>query len=296
MGLFARKGANKETQIDLVGGLGNQLFGFIAGKYLEQVLGHSVVFNTWHIPRGLTNHGVTVEGRNLDGTFRSIPPAPVWKKPFQRKFGSKDLGWNPHLASVEKGTRVEGYFQTWRYFQALDPGLKSRDNLIVSAGPSSWLQENIELANSVKPFILHFRRGDYKKVPEVMGLLGREYYLKAITEIQERFGNSEIWLFSDEPDLAEDFFKDFDIKFRIISPPPDTDPGESLVLMTYGHGHIISNSTFAWWGAFLSPTSQIVIAPKPWFPQLKAPQDFFPENWVLLDHSWGLSNTSASSN
>ncbi len=82
----------KPTQINLVGGLGNQLFGYIAGKYLEKLFGHNVVFNTWRIPKGLTDHGVTVEARNLEGEFRRIAPYPNWKKKFQTNFRSANPG------------------------------------------------------------------------------------------------------------------------------------------------------------------------------------------------------------
>lgn len=286
---FARDRSHDETQVDLVGGLGNQLFGYIAGKYLEEVKGHNVIFNTWHIPRGLTSHAVSVEGRNLEGEFRSIPPAPKWKKPFHKSFGSKDPGWEPKFASVRQGARVEGYFQTWKYMDALDEAPLSRNRLIPQSGPSAWLQENIDFAISAGPFVLHFRRGDYKNVLGGAVLLGRDYYVKALGEIRKRFDNPDIWIFSDEPQLARRFFRDLGDDFRIIDPPSETDAGESMVLMAFGHGHIISNSTFAWWGAHLSPTCQIVIAPSPWMPGRDAPQDLFPKNWVLLDHNWGAA-------
>lgn len=278
-----------ETQINLVGGLGNQLFGYVAGKYLEQVRGHRVVFNTWHIPRGLTDHGVTVEGRNLEGKFKSIPPASHWKTPFQKNFGSKNPGWSPALARVGRGTGVNGYFQTWKYADALDENIFSRDHLISREGSSAWLQENIESAKSLKPFMLHFRRGDYKKVPDFMGLLGRDYYLKALAELREKFENPAVWVFSDEPQLARNFFKNLGDEFRFIIPPPVSDPGESLVLMTYGRGHMISNSSFAWWGAYLSPESQIVTAPTPWLRAPDDPHDLFPKNWLLIEHSWNTA-------
>ncbi len=154
-------------------------------------------------------------------------------------------------------------------------------------GPSGWLERNIETARSVEPIMLHFRRGDYKKVPQFMGLLERDYYLKALAEIKKRFGNPPVWIFSDEPELADRFFRNLDGNFKIVCPPQGVDPGDSLILMTYGQGHIISNSTFAWWGAYLSPESQIVAAPTPWLRAPDDPEDLFPNNWLLIEHSWG---------
>lgn len=290
---FSGKGSSQETQVDLVGGLGNQLFGYAAGKYLEQVHGHRVVYNTWHIPRGITDHNVSVEGRLLEGTFRSVPPGPPWAEFFQRNFRAGNPGWNAELDSVKEGTRVKGYFQTWRYNRALRPGTVTRDLLVKIGGPSSWLQESIECAKTTAPFVLHFRRGDYLKVQEIMGLLGRDYYSEALGHVEEKFGNPKIWIFSDDVCLAKRFFKDLGGNLNFVTPPPKSDPAESLILMTYGQGHIISNSTFAWWGASLSPTSELVIAPSPWLKGLSDPQDLYPAGHRIIQHNWVGINPSS---
>ena len=277
----------RKTQINLVGGLGNQLFGYMAGKYLEEICGHRVVFNTWHISRGLTDHGVSLEGRGLPGNFISKPPPPRWARLTQRPYRSKDLGWDPNLQMLRRGRVVEGHFQTWKYRNALEKVVPSRREVLLRGSQSSWLSHLLELAQNKKPVIVHFRRGDYKKVPEAMGLLGKYYYRKALNALPDGLRSSPVWIFSDEPKLAREFFADFTTELLFIDPPKDNDPGESLFLMSQGHGHVISNSTFAWWGAALSETSSFVMAPSPWLRGYETPRDFFPEGWILVEHEWG---------
>lgn len=276
----------RNTQINLVGGLGNQLFGYTAGKFLEQVGGHRVVFNTWHISKGLTNHGATIQGRSLTGDFQSIPPQAKWVRNFRPHYQSRVLGWDPSVATIRTGSQVNGYFQSWKYFDGISDSSISRSSLLKESSGSPWFIDMRQKAEKIEPIILHFRRGDYRKVPEAMGLLGKDYYRDAIDRVPSNLNGHSIWVFSDEPDAAEDFLRFSDQDLTIIKPPENSDPGESLVLMTYGVGHIVSNSTFAWWGAFLSPSSQFVTAPTPWLRGFDDPEYFYPKSWILVDHTW----------
>lgn len=139
--------------------------------------------------------------------------------------------------------------------------------------------------------VLHFRRGDYVKVSKFMGLLGSDYYRQALERIPESLSHRPIWVFSDEPEEAKRFFSGWRNNFRFIVPPSTSEPGESLVLMSYGHGHIISNSTFAWWAATLSPTSKFVSVPQPWLKGNSDPEELFQDSWFVIPHDWDLKST-----
>jgi hypothetical protein len=65
------KELRSSIKVQLVGGLGNQLFCYSFGKYLEQ-LGHKVIFDTSEVDRGYTKHGVFLESLDLEGDFRNV--------------------------------------------------------------------------------------------------------------------------------------------------------------------------------------------------------------------------------
>jgi hypothetical protein len=109
---------------------------------------------------------------------------------------------------------------------------------------------------------LHIRRGDYLKKPQSHPVLSISYYEAAITNIKARFGNDFLlYVFTDDPgwvwanvrlDVPELFY------------PSGKCHITDLTMMTKCRAHIISNSTFAWWGAFLSQ-SEVVYYPSVWF-------------------------------
>ncbi len=286
--------AKPETVIKLVGGLGNQLFGYASGKYLEQTRSHRVTFDMSHIHRGVSDHKVSLRDRRLTGNFVSEPKtgwttqtiARASLRIRRRVFEAKGIGWDPLLDGVKYGTEVNGYFQTHKYFSALAEGTLSRDLLISREGSSHWLSSRIEEARARKPIVLHLRRGDYRKVSDYMGLVSHSYLLRGLRELGPDLANQPIWVFSDEDSEALKIASEIGDKAEAILPPAGSDPAESLVLMSYGEAHVLSNSTFGWWSAALSPSSKKTIVPEPWLRGAETPRDLFPKNWVKLDHQW----------
>jgi hypothetical protein len=94
----------------------------------------------------------------------------------------------------------------------------------------------------------------------------------------------KIWVFSDEPALAQiQFSKILPEELRWI-PEIDGSATKTLEVMRFGHGYVIGNSTFSWWGASLSYTNWAkVIAPDPWFKNLPTPHSLIPPNWETIN-------------
>ena len=109
---------------------------------------------------------------------------------------------------------------------------------------------------------VHLRRGDYATFP-VLGKVGtilpKEYYLKAITRIEVFLKNPFYVFLTDDPEYVSREF--FDIKNKIIS---SCDHYTDLAFMTLCRYGIVSNSSFAWWGAYLMKERKKVIAPRYW--------------------------------
>ena len=73
---------------------------------------------------------------------------------------------------------------------------------------------------------------------------------------------------------------------KFISMPLTSNPAEVMYLMSLGSGHIIANSTFSYWGAYLSKKSQIIIAPSKWFKGWEDPKDLINPKWVRVQSEW----------
>jgi hypothetical protein len=129
---------------------------------------------------------------------------------------------------------------------------------------------------------LHIRRGDAIHPREGRVLLANEYYAHAISMIKERFVDPVIFVFSDDmPFVKENLSRD--VKMVFVEQNNDFAAHEDLRLMSSCHHHIIANSSFSWWGAWLNPRrGKMVVAPRQWFLGVENP-DLLPQDWVLAD-------------
>jgi len=124
---------------------------------------------------------------------------------------------------------------------------------------------------------LHVRRGDYVRQPNYHPTCPLEYYRKAA----ELFPNQKFLVFSDDHDWCRKNLTGIDWMFGVGY----TDD-EELYMMSLCKGHIIANSTFSWWGAYLNPEKdKLVVAPNTWFgPSYNNinTKDLIPESWIKV--------------
>jgi hypothetical protein len=133
---------------------------------------------------------------------------------------------------------------------------------------------------------LHVRRGDYVSSPTTAayhGLCTREYFESAARRISAERPDAEFFVFSDEPDWCREHL-DLPVRFEVVSGVWSTDAITDLHLMARCRHHVISNSSFGWWGAWLSEgTDQIVICPARWFRDDSInTRDLLPASWRRL--------------
>jgi len=192
----------------------------------------------------------------------------------------KQFHFDPDFFSVEHNNfDILGYFQSEKYFKNVSDIIRS----------DFQFKDNIDkrsksiLLRLVNPVSIHVRRGDYLTNPNHSSL-NISYYRRAISRFDHErtfliFSDDTNWckkqhIFSNKNFLfAEDFTKG--IKYLDLS------------LMSKCNDHIIANSTFSWWGAWLS-NSKNIYAPKHWFKNSKYEdydtKDLYPENWNLINH------------
>jgi len=305
---------NKKTiTIALTGGLGNQLFQLAAGLCLAEGgqvelmskpgrprlnKNHEPEIYSFELPRNVipirSGHSTWLLTKVIGFNLRSgISPNRIEKLThFATKTVSRivlficsgknrkivvsdNIGFSSGIKLGRKNLLI-GYFQTHNYIDELHSA-KFVSNLI---SPDSEVVELQRIAKEEMPLVVHVRLGDYKNESE-FGVLSRDYYLSNIKKLWGSGKYKKIWLFSDEPDVAINYFSnEMNNSLRIINANKFSS-AETLTLMTFGHGYIIANSTFGWWGAFLSQTlNPEVVSPKPWFREMEEPNQLIPSNWL----------------
>lgn len=173
---------------------------------------------------------------------------------------------------------IIGYFQTYRFAQL--PQVYLELKALRYKQESAVIEKYKKLSSDEAPIVVHMRLGDYLAESN-FGIPSEEYYRIAIHELVLEFPNSKIWLFSDDPVEAQKKFpKELEHKLRIVE-EVDADPAAILECMRFGVAYVIANSTFSWWGAYLSYSANpAVIFPSPWFQGMDEPIDLTPDTWI----------------
>lgn len=260
------------NNIGYMGRLGNQMFQMASTIGIARRLGLDPVFP-------LENFGsqspYSHTGCDLLQCF-NIPEAfikPMSDIQINYIYSESVFNYNQEISDIPDYTALSGYFQTEKYFEHIESEIREiftfRDS-IESIAESMDINTN----NSVS---IHIRRGDYLSSPDHHPTQDAEYYKRSISE----FGSDKIfYIFSDDIEWCRQIFTGSNFRF-IDSGNPYAD----LCIMSKLKNHIIANSSFSWWGAWLSGKDSKVVAPIRWFgPALanKDTSDIYCKNWIKI--------------
>lgn len=182
---------------------------------------------------------------------------------------------------------LNGYFQSEKYF------IDKREEIIndFQFPQLDQINETIKNAilNSINPVSIHIRRGDYLKTHTntIHGILPVNYYHKALDVLQLKYPEIILFIFSDDINWAKENLKRDNTTLHFVKHNETNGAWKDMALMTYCKHHIIANSSFSWWGAWLSKNNGSVFAPKNWFNPLKVNFnicDFIPDNWTIINY------------
>ena len=184
---------------------------------------------------------------------------------------------------AKKTTYFDGFWQTEEYFKDIADIIRKEITLKAPFSPySQTIDDKIQKTQSVS---IHARRfhAESREKPWHR-LCPPEYYEHAIELIANRVLCPHFFIFSDSYEWAVEAFKDLKYPFTIVKNGNDKNY-EDMILMSHSKHHIIANSSFSWWGAWLNPRKdKIVIAPQTWFEN--APknniQDLVPKEWIKI--------------
>jgi hypothetical protein len=255
------------------GRLGNQMFQIAA------LMGYAKKYSTaYYIPKWRAENGQDLT-RIFQGPFNIDPT--LGAEP-SKMYLEKSLDYI-EIPRIADHANLHGFFQNEKYFQ------NCREEVIKSFSPFTEVENKIKARNKglfENRCSIHVRRGDYIKHSEVHLNLGMDYYREAI-KVMKAKGHRKFLVFSDDLDWCKNNFKnEFSIwgTTDFVFSDRNTANYEDLFLMTFCDSHIIANSTFSWWGAWLGKNpNKIVISPKKWFGP-KGPQqhEVIPKNWTQI--------------
>ena len=281
-------------------GLGNQLFQYAAGRALADRLRTTLLLDATHFlylaDRNLGLRKLRVRARLLpDWLAKLLTPAggtAGWKTALKslgaagvRTLTDGEQGYDAERLAARRFCRLEGFWQSERYFAHLRPELT--EELEPREALPTRVAEFAQRLAGEESVAVHVRRGDLASNPHyaaTVGTLGPDYYREALERLQERLGHARVYLFSDDPAWCEQHVPRV-FPMEIVSGRVTHSAVEDLTVMKRCRHFVIANSTFGWWGAWLgTQPSKQVIAPASFFREPKAwEKDLLPTSWETVE-------------
>jgi hypothetical protein len=290
-----------------ISGLGNQLFQYAAGIYYARHYGgqlsvvlepakqrfsngapRPVLLSHFNISApvydaGWTDNLYLTERRKLQPmarVARSLSRVHVLRETLAQRYA---LLSPPVLPDDLRALYLVGYWQTYRIAAAVEDQVR-REFAFREPAAGRNAEVLARIAATSQPVSLHIRRGDYTLAVEGNLALPMTYYQDAIRAMREKLANPTFFVFSDDPGFARANLP-HDLPAVYIDHNDDYTSFEDLRLMSGCHHHILANSSFSWWGAWLNTRrDKTVFAPRQW---LRLPGSSYPEltppEWRLFD-------------
>ncbi len=288
----------------LIGGLGNQMFQYAVARSLADRHGASLLLDT----SGFENYPFRrYELGELNIRADIAQPADLlffkrrqhmsWlSKTFDRMvskfhpdvdsriFNERAFAYDENIYQQIPPVYLSGYWQSERYFS--DKADAIRVDLSLRRPVDEACHVFMESIRNTTSVSLHVRRGDYVSnavTARVHGTCSLDYYRAAIAYIASSVEDPHFFIFSDDIDWAA-----YNLRLTHMYTLVDingVDRGVmDMALMKACRHHIIANSSFSWWAAWLNPSSdKIVVAPQRWFNEANHDtRDLLPANWVKL--------------
>lgn len=291
--------------VRIYGGLGNQLFMYACGLALAcrrqapLFIDVGVLTSEQYRPFGLgifTLRATQAEAKMVR-QVRGFGDSKISREWFhvRRSLGLaknpgyvRESGWrfDPTVLASPTPCYLKGHWMCERYF--FDYADEIRRDLQFRESPAG---RNAEIAAEIvacpNPVSIHVRRGDYLAGGNaaIYASLGQTYYRSALEAMRQRVTQPRFFCFSDDPQVAR---HELGLPADTVFVDHNGNAGhEDLRLMTLCRHHIIANSTFSWWGAWLAGgAQQVVVAPQQWWIHPDYDDaDIIPERWLRISNN-----------
>ena len=279
----------------MLGRLGNNLFQYAAGRSLSEMHRVPLILDgSWfnqagwrqvsyikHLP--IKAH-IVRKNSIASRTLRKITGHHYWEyvnKPVFRESETNHT-YNKKIHEMPNDCVLIGYFQSPKYFQDIEILLRHELDTNQILWPRSVNDEVIRLRKK-NSIAVHIRRKDYTILPE-FNVCDAAYYTQAIAMMRDLVPNAEFYIFSDDPLWCHEKFTAND-QHVISTIHGYLNPLADFHIMKHAHHHIIANSSYSWWAAWLGKKQeQIVICPNKWYASnIIAPiHEKTCEGWTLI--------------
>ena len=193
-------------------------------------------------------------------------------------YKEKHFQFDPDVLNVGSDTYLKGTFASWKYFSDFQDEI--RTDLVSKKPLSDEAQKVLRMINCQNSVDIHVRRTDFIDSPH--DYCNEAYYTKIIDVIMYADLTAYFFIFSDDPLWCEEIFKKYKNRMCIIR---HQDSVEDLILRSNCRVHVIPNSAWGWWGAWLDPNpNKIVYCPSKWVKLAGYDSiDVFPPSWIRVD-------------
>lgn len=216
--------------VQIVGGLGNQMYGYALYRnllergrdvwmdlsfYDHQKKDSIVAVREYELSRVFNITERTMKISELKYFYFLMRVARKLKVPglvgfYQEKKGGFDA--NQKVFEIESGI-LNGYWQSFKYSAEIENILRKEFTFKrVPTGEAAKLLDEVRNCNSVS---MSIRRGDYLKLLHFHRVLPVEYYTNAINYIQERVPNAKIFCVSDDIEYCKNTYGGGGVRYRI---------------------------------------------------------------------------------
>lgn len=298
--------------VQLTGGLGNQLFQYAFARHLALLNESDLLLDTTQVE----SRSDPAHRRQYKLHHFSIPSQVVsWDSRLRLSFRAKGIRYSrgpvSRLSRLFRNSKllrelseshfhfdtnalasrgdfyVTSYWQSPRYFDSIANQIRADLVLNQALSPEHQLIKD-QIKATAGSVALIVRRGDFANHShhsKFHGCCSHEYYQEAQAIIKSRVKEPHLFIFSDDIEWARDNI-DFSCPATFMDHPynhSNYDYVDLHLISTCQH-HIIANSTYGWWGAWLNQHSdQIVIAPKRWFLDASIDtSDVCPAEWIRI--------------
>jgi len=288
--------------VKIMGGLGNQLFQYAFVEKLKS-MGKDVKVDLSmyeDTPEGTTVRDSIHDMLNtkyeiatqeeIDSLFKRDIWSKIWRRISKNAnaYYENEPSYKPEILKRTSGYLV-GYWQSEKYFKDMRSRIVEAFDFseMMKGGGAAILDDQESDTESVA---LHIRGGDYLNnlnVGTFGGICTKEYYCKAIEYIAQKIKNPKFYIFTNDKEYAKtivDVVLDSageSISYQFVEGNDESHAYLDLVLMSKCKHHILANSSFSWWGEYLSDQSGITIAPSKWTNDSDN-KDIYRENWVMM--------------